>query len=64
MLDRLGVSPGDDVVVDEVDGAVLVRRRRSAADLFGVLGAGTALDDLARSRSGEREREAARARRR
>jgi AbrB family looped-hinge helix DNA binding protein len=56
--DRLGILPGDEVVVEEADGAVRIRRPRAAADLFGLLGPEVGLDDLAAERRREREREA------
>jgi AbrB family looped-hinge helix DNA binding protein len=55
--DRLGISPGDDVVVEEVDGAVRIRRPRSAADLLGLLGPDVGLNDLAAERRRELARE-------
>jgi AbrB family looped-hinge helix DNA binding protein len=55
--DRLGIAPGDQVVVEEADGAVRIRRPRVAADLLGLLGPDVGLDDLAAERRQERERE-------
>lgn len=56
--DRLGILPGDEVVVEEADGAVRIRRPRAAVDLLGLLGPEVGLDDLAAERRREREREA------
>jgi len=58
--DRLGIRPGDDVVVVEEAGEVRIRRPRSADDLLGMLGPAGGLDDLAAERRRERERDAAR----
>jgi AbrB family looped-hinge helix DNA binding protein len=58
--DRLGLVPGDDVVVDEVEGEVRIRRPRSAAGLLGLLGPADGLDDLAEARRRERDRDGTR----
>lgn len=58
--DRLGLSPGDDVVVDEVDGSVRIRRPRTAHDLLGLLGPAVGMQDWEQAKQDERRREAAR----
>lgn len=58
--ERLGISPGDDVVVEELDGAVRIRRPRAAAELLGMLGPAVGMDDLEDERRRERERDARR----
>lgn len=55
--DRLGIAPGDVVVVEEFDGAVRIRRPREAADLLGLLGPAVGLGDLIEERRRERERD-------
>lgn len=58
--DRLGIAPGDDVVVEEVDGTVRIRRPREAADLLGLLGPAVGFHDHEAERRLERERDARR----
>lgn len=58
--DRLGISPGDDVVVEDVDGEVRIRRPRRADELLGLLGPAVGLDDLAEERRLERDVDAGR----
>lgn len=55
--DRLGISPGDDVVVEEADGAVRIRRPRAAEELLGMLGPAVGMSDLEDERRRERERD-------
>jgi AbrB family looped-hinge helix DNA binding protein len=58
--ERLGIHPGDEVVVLEAAGEIRIRRPRTARELFGLLGPATGLDDLAAERERERERDASR----
>lgn len=55
--DRLGIRPGDEVLVDEVDGEVRIRRARTLADLVGILPDGASTADLEAERRSDRELE-------
>lgn len=55
--DRIGLAPGDDVEVDEVDGEVRIRRARRSADFLGALGPADGMRDWAAARNEERARE-------
>lgn len=58
--ERVGIHPGDEVVVLEANGEVRIRRPRTADDLLGLLGPADGMADLAAERRRERERDAAR----
>lgn len=59
--DELGIRPGDEVLVDAVDGEVRIRRRRTLADLVGLSEDGpVGMDDFEAEKRAEREREARR----
>lgn len=62
--DKLGIKPGDEVVVEEVGGVAHVRRVKSDARLRGFLKDGDPLGELAVEHRRELERDAARTRRR
>lgn len=58
--ERVGIHPGDEVVVLEADGEVRIRRPRTPDQLLGLLGPAAGLDDLAAERENEREHDARR----
>ncbi len=62
--DKLAIRPGDDVVVEEVDGEARVRRVEKQTPLRGVLKHGDPLGELEAEHHREVERDAARTRRR
>ncbi|MGE4426514.1 MAG: AbrB/MazE/SpoVT family DNA-binding domain-containing protein [Solirubrobacteraceae bacterium] len=55
--DRVGIAPGDDVVVHEIDGEVRIRRPRTADQLLGLLGPAVGMADRDEERRREREHE-------
>ena len=61
--DKLGIRPGDEVVVEEVEGAAHVRRLQSDSRLRGLLKQGDPLRELAAEHRRELERDAGRTRR-
>lgn len=58
--ERVGIHPGDEVVVLEADGEVRIRRPRRPGELFGLLGPADGMADLAAERRREIERDAGR----
>lgn len=62
--DKLGIRPGDEVVVEEVGGEARVRRVENEARLRGLLKHGDPLGELEAEHRRELERDAARKRRR
>lgn len=55
--ETLGISPGDEVDVDLVDGAVRIRRRRTLDSLLGIAADGASTADLETERARERARD-------
>lgn len=55
--ESLGISPGDEVDVDLVDGAVRIRRRRALGSLVGIAADGASTADLEQARARERARD-------
>ncbi|MEV4419303.1 AbrB/MazE/SpoVT family DNA-binding domain-containing protein [Patulibacter sp. NPDC049589] len=58
--DRLGLHPGADVVVDEIDGEVRIRRAPTPEAFVGILGPPDGMRDWAAHKAEDREREARR----
>lgn len=56
--DKLGIKPGDEVVVEEVEGEARVRRVDSGMRLRGLLKQGDALAELEAEHQAELERDA------
>ncbi|MDQ3934247.1 MAG: AbrB/MazE/SpoVT family DNA-binding domain-containing protein [Actinomycetota bacterium] len=61
--DKLGIRPGDEVVVEAADGEVRIRRVERGQSLLGMLTEGDLLGELEREHRAELERDAVRARR-
>lgn len=53
----LGISPGDEVDVELIDGAVQIRPRRALDSLLGIAVDGASTADLEASRARERARD-------
>jgi AbrB family looped-hinge helix DNA binding protein len=62
--DKLGIRPGDEVVVEEAGGEARVRRVERDARLRGLLRQGNPLSELEAEHRRELERDATRARKR
>lgn len=62
--DKLGIRPGDEVVVEEIEGEARVRRVETEARLRGLLKHGDPIGELEAEHSRELERDEARSRRR
>lgn len=59
--ERVGIEPGDQVDVDEVDGEIRIRRAKRFTDVRGALGPAIGMADWEREKRRERQREEARA---
>jgi AbrB family looped-hinge helix DNA binding protein len=59
--EALGISPGDEVDVDAVDGEVRIRRRHALRSLLGIAADGATTADLEAARASERARDRDRA---
>lgn len=57
--ETLGISPGDEVDVDAIDGEVRIRRRSALRALLGIAADGASTTDLEASRARERARDRA-----
>jgi AbrB family looped-hinge helix DNA binding protein len=60
--ERLGIEPGDEVVVEQEDDHVEIRRAGTPVELLGLLADGASTDDLLAARREDRELEAAKLR--
>jgi len=60
--EELGIDPGEDVLVDSVEGAARVRRVPAATQLLGLLEDGASTADIEAEHRAEREHEEAKLR--